>query len=61
VIPGSRQEDTQLLEAQAAGVERGGIEVGAELIERPCDVIAEHVLDDPDRSVVVERKVDVLV
>src|SRR6266566_1929879 len=48
------------LESQAASVERGGVELGAELVERPGDVVVEDVLDDSHLGVVVKRQVDVL-
>src|SRR5580765_1835883 len=61
VVPGSGKKTTSYLEAQAAGVERGGIELGAEILERTGEVVAEDMLDHPDLRVVVERQVDVLV
>ena len=52
---------TRPLEGQAAGVERGRVELSAELLDCAGDIVVEDVLHHSDLRVIVEGQVDVLV
>src|SRR6266540_4940427 len=60
LVPRKAEGNTRFLEVQTTNIERAGVQLCPELLERPDHVVAEDVLHHPDLGVVVERQVHML-
>ncbi len=58
-VAGALQISARFLKGQAAGIERGGVELSAELLDCSGDVVVEDVLHHSHSGVVVEGQIDV--